>query len=204
MQSRAGAIARLQGQGRPSRRRCWPLPLSCCCQPQPRPPPGYGSARCSRPVPSRPCSTGPRRGARTTTSPTPARAFRDPLGRIQLTSPHWDNYRMLGRSFDTLKMNCTKTSPVHSNPDPSASTTRNGSQCPTRWTARESMPSPTWSIREAPSGSAPPASTSSASTRGSIFRFEECATSYTHATPPNHLVASTPYQYFKDEGPTGS
>ena len=135
----------------------------------------------------------------------PPRAFRDSLNRIQLTSPHWDNYHMIGRTFDSLKQNCVETMGSGNNSNPAAFDDKEWISSPytidgTRIYALSHMEF---------QGNTFPGQCISGNYLKCFYASINLAVSknrgatYTHATPPNHLVAAAPYQYFKEEGPYG-
>ena len=139
-----------------------------------------------------------------------ARAFRDDSGNVQLMTTHFVNRRFIGPNLENLSHPCTKLLNSGNNSDPS------------KYDAREWLASP-WT----PDGKNIYAlmhneyqgqlftnniCIRSGETQAERFQcwFNAITTAYssdsgatfTHATPPAHLVAAVPYQYAKD-GPNG-
>jgi hypothetical protein len=140
----------------------------------------------------------------------PARAFRDDAGNVQLMTTHSINRRFIGPSLEELSHPCGKLINSGNASDPS------------KYDTREWLASP-WT----PDGKNVYALIHN-EYQGHIFtggicirsgetqneRFQcwynaitsaystDSGATFTHATPPSHLVASIPYQYTKD-GPNG-
>jgi hypothetical protein len=156
---------------------------------------------------------------------TPARAFKDSSNKVQLTMSHSTNRRMIGPSLDTVAVDCAVTMSSHGNADPAAYDdqewlhafwTPDGSKVyslvhdeyhgwdhPGMCNSQGSPSRPKLLTTPAPpefaSGFDPTcwynSITLATSTDGGL--------TYTHTSPPTHLVASVPYQYVPNTGPYG-
>jgi hypothetical protein len=140
----------------------------------------------------------------------PARAFRDALGRVQLIASHWTVRRMIGPSLDQLQHDCTPVMYSHGDPDPSnyedrewlmSTYTFDGQ---TVWGlvhdeyqgwSHPGMGCSDWVVYTDLLPCWANAVTSTVSTNGGAL--------YQHATPPAHLVATTPDTYEAGKGPYG-
>lgn len=135
----------------------------------------------------------------------PVRAFRDHRGRTQLLLSHFDNFRMIGRSLDRLRLDCR---PVM----------RSGRQrAARRFDGREWIGSlytsdgkRIWALvhneyqghrhdGRCPSGQYLRCWYNAIT----LARSDDGGRSYRHARPPRHLVASAPYEYRPDMGTAG-
>lgn len=136
---------------------------------------------------------------------TPARAFRDAQGGVQLVASHYVNRRMLGPDLNHLARDCTVIMPSHYDPDPAKFDDR-------EWIHSIYTPDGTTIFAllhneyqgnthpgQCPSGEYLEcwhnAITLAISTNGGI--------SFEHAPSPNHLVASIPYRYAPNFEPVG-
>jgi hypothetical protein len=152
----------------------------------------------------------------------PARAFKDSTGKVQLTMSHFVNRRMIGPSLGTVAVDCGVTMSSHGNADPAAYDdaewisspyTLDGStvyslvydeyhgwdhpgMCSSQ--GQPNVPKRA-NIPTGVAGFDPAcwysAVTLAVSTNGGA--------TYTHAAPPDQLVASVPYKYVADTGPYG-
>jgi hypothetical protein len=135
----------------------------------------------------------------------PARAFRDAQGNIQLVVTHYTNRKMTGSDFDALARECDVIMPSHQDPDPakfndrewiSAVYTTDGSNIHAL-VHNEYQGS-------SHAGMCPSGDYSSCWYNAITYASSnDMGDSYTHASAPNHLVASVPYIYVPDEGPYG-
>lgn len=136
---------------------------------------------------------------------TPARAFRDARGRVQVIASHYVNRRMVGPDLDHLAHDCAVIMPSHYDPNPAkfndhewihSTYTRDGKKIFAL-------------IHDEYKGHTHPGRCPS----GEYF---ECwynavtltvsmdgGASFEHARPPTHLVAAIPYRYKPDFGPAG-
>ena len=135
----------------------------------------------------------------------PPRAVRDSWNRLQLLVTHWVNYRLIGRNFDDLKLDCRMTMGPLQNPNPAA------------YADKEWISSPYtidgthfWALG---------AQEFQGNTHASmcmtgnyfkclymsinLFASSNRGDTWAHGPPPTQVVATTPYQYFKDDGPYG-
>ena len=136
---------------------------------------------------------------------TPARAFRDDQGRVQLIASHYTNRRMTGPDLNHLSLDCSVTMPSHEDPDPSIFDDR-------EWLHSIYTPDGTKVfalIHNEYQGHTHPG-------RCPTGEYIECwynavtlavstdgGTSFHHTAPPTHLVASIPYRYAPGSGPVG-
>ncbi|NOZ04196.1 MAG: T9SS type A sorting domain-containing protein [FCB group bacterium] len=122
----------------------------------------------------------------------PARAFRDADGKVQLIATHYINRRMIGDNINNVKRDCNVIMDSDLDTDPSqfndhewlmAPYTLDGSTIYAL--VHNEYQGDTWynSITFATS--------------------TDKGATYTHATPPNHLVASAPYVYEPNVSPYG-
>ncbi len=134
-------------------------------------------------------------------------AFRDSWGRTQLMITHWDNYRMVGRDLDSLSMSCSPPALLaHQNPDPSMYDYRQWVYSPYTRDGRTiyALSSMEWHGHRI-TGQCTSANYWKCWYNAiTLLVSRDRGKTYTNTTPPNHLVASVPYQYFKDEGPYGT
>ena len=151
---------------------------------------------------------------------SPARAFKNSSGQVNLSLSHFVNRRMIGPSLNTVAVDCTIIYTSDGNADPAAYDDQEWITSPWTpdgtkvfglvhdeyqgWThpgqcASQGQPSrPKLTI--IPFAGFDPTCwynsiTTVTSTNGGL--------SYTHATPPNHLTASVPYTYVANTGPYG-
>jgi hypothetical protein len=135
----------------------------------------------------------------------PARAFRDYEGGVQLLISHFDNFRMIGPSLDQLAIDCHPVMLSHRSPTPRRFQDR-------EWIAsiftRDGRN--VWAlIHDEYQGNRHRG-------RCPSHRYYRCwynaitlarstdgGRTYTQAPPPRNLVASAPYRYRPDRGPTG-
>jgi hypothetical protein len=136
---------------------------------------------------------------------TPARAFRDDQGHVQLIASHYTNRRMTGPDLNHLSLDCSITMPSHEDPDPSSFDDR-------EWL--HSIYTPDGKkvfalVHNEYQGHTHPS-------RCPTGEYIECwyntvtlavstdgGTSFHHTPPPTHLVASIPYRYAPGSGPVG-
>jgi hypothetical protein len=134
----------------------------------------------------------------------PARAFRDAQGTVQLIDSHYINRRFIGPSLNNLTHDCTIIFNAHLQSDPAkyddhewlhSLYTLDGNTIyaliHNEYHGYLYDPNCTTGYNGCWHNSV----TLATSTNG--------GNSYTHATPPNHLVASIPYQYTANTGPVG-
>jgi hypothetical protein len=139
----------------------------------------------------------------------PARAFKDSLGRVQLIDSHASVRRKLGTSLDNVQHNCAIVMDSHGNHDPAAfddrewlsSTYTVDGQTIYGLTSTEYHG---WEYDEActPFVNAGQHLKCWYNSIG-LVKSVNAGASYTHAAPPGHLVASSPYQYAAGDGPLG-
>jgi hypothetical protein len=136
---------------------------------------------------------------------TPARAFRDVQGRVQLIASHYINRRMTGPDLGHLSRDCDVIMASHYDSDPAEFNDR-------EWLHSTYTPDGEKVfalVHNEYQGHTHPGRCPS----GEYF---ECwynavtlavstdgGASFEHAQPPTHLVASIPYQYAPDSGPAG-
>jgi len=136
---------------------------------------------------------------------TPARAFRDAQGRVQLVASHYTNRRMVGPDLDHLAHDCAVIMPSHYDPDPAKFNDR-------EWIHSTYTPDGKKVfalVHDEYQGNTHPG-------RCPSDEYFECwynavtlavstdgGASFEHAHPPAHLVAAIPYRYEPDSGPTG-
>ncbi len=138
----------------------------------------------------------------------PVRAFRDAVGKINLLSTHYTNYRMVGNDFNSLVRDCS--APVldsHFDSDPAqfndfewlVSTYTHDGKTIYAIVHNEYHGADHTDVVDCPSGDAARcwynALTFATST--------DSGHTFTHASAPNHLLAAAPYQYSADNGPFG-
>jgi hypothetical protein len=135
----------------------------------------------------------------------PARAFRDSNDKVQLIATHMKNRRMIGDNLDSLVRDCNVIMNSDHDPDPAM---YNDSE----WiNATYTIDGETIYalIHNEYQGSAHPGQCPSGSYINCWYNSITMAVSldsgqtYTHASAPDHLVASVPYQYVPDAGPYG-
>jgi hypothetical protein len=139
----------------------------------------------------------------------PARAFKDSLGRVQLIDSHASVRRKIGTSLGNVQHNCAIVMDSHGNHDPAAfddrewlsSTYTVDGQTIYGLTSTEYHG---WEYDEActPFVNAGQHLKCWYNSVG-LVKSVNAGASYTHATPPGHLVASSPYQYAAGDGPLG-
>jgi hypothetical protein len=136
---------------------------------------------------------------------TPARAFRDASGRVQLIASHYINRRMIGSDLNHVARDCRVIMRSDFDPDPATFADREWIHAPYTPDGKkvyalvhdeyqgQTHPG------QCPSGEYFPcwynAVTLAVSTDGGA--------SYGHVTPPGNLVAAIPYPYVPDSGPAG-
>jgi hypothetical protein len=136
---------------------------------------------------------------------TPARAFRDVQGRVQLIASHYVNRPMTGPDLGHLSRDCAVILASHYDPNPAEFNDR-------EWLHSTYTPDGERVfalVHNEYQGHTHPGRCPS----GEYF---ECwynavtlavstdgGTSFEHAQPPTHLVASIPYRYAPDSGPAG-
>ncbi len=136
---------------------------------------------------------------------TPARAFRDDQGRVQLIASHYTNRRMTGPDLNHLSPGCGVLMPSHEDPDPASFDDR-------EWL--HSIYTPDGKkvialVHNEYQGHTHPG-------RCPTGKYFECwynavtlavstdgGSSFHHAPPPTHLVASIPYRYAPGSRPAG-
>jgi hypothetical protein len=153
---------------------------------------------------------------------SPARAFRDASNQVQLTLSHYVNYRMIGPSLNSLSVDCSPTMLSDANADPAAyddkewigapytldgTTVRaliideyHGWEHPGQCSSQGHPSKPRYTVRTSPIDGEGPNCWYNSITLGTST---DAGATYTHATPPSHLVASVPYQYVPDQPPYG-
>ena len=135
----------------------------------------------------------------------PARAFRDAQGRVQLIASHYTNRRMTGPDLDHLTQDCGVIMPSDYDPDPAEFNDR-------EWV--HSVYTPDGAevfalIHNEYQGDKHPGRCPSGEYLECWYNTVTLAVStdggasFGHAQPPTHLVASIPYRYESDSGPTG-
>ncbi len=136
---------------------------------------------------------------------SPARAFRDAQGRVQLIASYQRTRRMTGPDLDHLVRDCTVVLASHRDPDPA------------RFDDREWISSlytldgaTVYALLHSEyQGHRHPGRCPSGEYRKCWYNAITLAVSsdggrsYTHASPPDHLVASIPYRYEPGAGPMG-
>jgi PKD repeat protein len=139
----------------------------------------------------------------------PARAFKDSLGRVQLIDSHASVRRKIGTSLNNVQHNCAIVMDSHGDHDPAAFDDR-------EWiSATYTLDGQTiygltsteyhgWEYDEecAPFVSAGQHLKCWYNSVG-LVKSVDAGASYTHAAPPGHLVASSPYRYTAGDGPLG-
>jgi hypothetical protein len=155
---------------------------------------------------------------------TPARAFKDSNGQVQLITSHYVNRRMIGPTLDTVAVDCTVTMSSHGNADPAAYDDKewlhsfwtpdgksiaalvheeyHGWEHPGMCLFQENPNHPKLTTVPAPPRltSSDPSCWYNAITLATSL---DSGRTYTHATPPNQLAASVPYKYALNELPYG-
>lgn len=136
----------------------------------------------------------------------PARAFRDWQGQTQLIATHFTNRRFRGQQLHTIRRDCRIIMSSHRNPNPAAYD--HAEWISATWT-RDGKTIDALVHNEfqghTVGGSVCPSMNYFSCWYNSIthVRSTTKGASYTHTTPPSHLVASVPYQYIADTGPYG-
>jgi hypothetical protein len=135
----------------------------------------------------------------------PARAFRDSRGRVQLIASHFVSRRMVGPDLDHLRRDCRPIMTSHRDPRPGrfddrewigATHTRDGK---TIFALIHNEYQGHQHPRACPSGEYERCWYNSITLAVS----RDSGRSYIHARAPRHRVASIPYRYQPDAGPSG-
>jgi hypothetical protein len=135
----------------------------------------------------------------------PVRAFRDAEGRTQLLLSHFDSYRMVGPSLDSLAVDCAPVMRSHRSPSVrryedrewiASIFTRDGS---TVWALVHDEYQGNRHRGRCPSGRYIRCWYNAVTLARSI----DGGRSYGHARPPRQLVAAAPHRYRPDRGPAG-
>jgi hypothetical protein len=136
---------------------------------------------------------------------TPARAFRDAQGRVQLIASHYVNRRMSGPDLDHLTHDCSVIMSSHYDPDPATFDDR-------EWIHSTYTPDGTTVfafVHNEYQGHTHPSRCPSGEYFACWYNAVTLAVStdggasFEHAPPPGHLVASIPYPYVPDSGSAG-
>jgi hypothetical protein len=136
---------------------------------------------------------------------SPARAFRDAQNKTQLITGAPVNRRMRGSSLLTVVRECPAIMASHRNPDPAAYD--DAEWIAATWTADgktiHALVHDEYRGFQVPGMC--PSGTYLACWYNAVTyaRSTKSGTTYTHARPPAHLVASLPYRYAADTGPYG-
>jgi hypothetical protein len=135
----------------------------------------------------------------------PVRAFRDAEGSTQLLLSHFDNYRMVGPSLDSLAVDCEPVLLSHRSPSVrryedrewiASVFTRDGD---TVWALLHDEYQGNRHRGRCPSGRYIRCWYNAVT----LARSLDGGRTYSHASPPRHLVAAAPHRYRPDRGPTG-
>jgi hypothetical protein len=136
---------------------------------------------------------------------TPARAFRDDQGRVQLIASHYVNRRMAGPGLNHLTHDCAAIMSSQYDPNPAMFNDR-------EWIHSTYTPDGTRIfalVHDEYQGHTHPGQCPSGEYTKCWYNAVTLAVStdggasYNHAPPPAHLVASIPYPYESDSGPAG-
>ncbi|KAA3619653.1 MAG: T9SS C-terminal target domain-containing protein [Calditrichaeota bacterium] len=139
----------------------------------------------------------------------PARFFRDADGKIQVIAPHFTNYRMIGDDFNSLVRDCSN-GPIlssHKNHDPAmwndhewilGTYTTDGKNIHAI-IHNEFHGAENTDVVSCPSGDYLKCWYNGLTYASS----SDTGRTFTHATAPNHFVATIPYPYEPDIGPSG-
>jgi hypothetical protein len=140
----------------------------------------------------------------------PARAFRDSLGRVQLIASHLTTWRMMGSSIDTLTQRCDHTLfGSDGNQNPSAYNDKEwiGSLYTLNGQTVYALVSNEYQGWRYPTrcnlGSGWEQEQKCWENSITLAKSVNSGDSYSHAAPPGHLVAASPYQYRAGDGPYG-
>ncbi len=139
----------------------------------------------------------------------PARFFRDADGKIQLIAPHYTNYRMIGDDFNSLVRDCAN-GPImtsHKNHDPAkwddhewiVSTYTTDGKTIHAIIHNEFHGAANTDFVSCPSGDYMKCWYNGLTYATST----DTGRTYTHAVAPGHFVATIPYPYEPDVGPSG-
>jgi hypothetical protein len=152
---------------------------------------------------------------------SPARAFKDSSGRVQLTMAHAPaNRRLIGPTLDTVAPDCTVTFNSHANADPSTYDDQEWITAP--WTPDGSrvysfihMEYHGWDHIGQCTSQGQPAKPKLSTIPAEGFNpgcwynaitlasSTDGGNSFTHTAPPSHLVASVPYTYAQSDASYG-
>ena len=137
---------------------------------------------------------------------SPARAFRDYNNQVELTLSHYVNRRMTGPDLNNLTVNCTPTMTSDQNPDPSAFDDYEWIHSPFTLDGRKVyaiVHNEYHGWEYAGECSTQVFTTTCWDNSLTLATSTDGGATYTHTTPPTHLVASVPYVYVPDTGPMG-
>ena len=136
---------------------------------------------------------------------TPARAFRDAAGRVQLIASHYINRRMTGPDLDHVRHDCRVILSSHNNPDPAGFDDREWIHSLYTLDGAQVVAL----LHNEYQGHRHPGQCSSGEYRRCWYNSithavsEDGGKTFRHSGPPEHLVASLPYRYVPDSGPAG-
>jgi hypothetical protein len=137
---------------------------------------------------------------------TPARAFRDDRGRVQLLIVHQQTRRFVGSSFDRLRHDCTVVFGSDGNPDPAAFADQEWLEAPYAIDGGRTVVA---LVHDEYQGQLHRGRCRSGVYMKCWYNAVTLAishdggSSYQHAPPPQQLVAALPYKYVPDRGPVG-
>ena len=137
---------------------------------------------------------------------TPARAFRDDRGRVQLLIAHEETRRFVGPSFDRLRHDCRVVFGSSRNPDPAAFDDREWLGTPYALGTGRTVVA---LVHDEYQGYLHPGRCPSGSYTKCWYNAVTLAVSrdggdsYRHTPPPAQLVAAYPLRYVPDTGPVG-
>lgn len=137
------------------------------------------------------------------------RAFRDSDGKIQLIIAHWNSYRMIGNDFNSLATDCANGPVLTSDFDGDPASYNTGEWLHSLYTLDGTTIYAF--LHNEYHGQDYPGYVTCPSGDGNLCWYNSVTlaistnkgSSYAHAAPPDHLVASIPYEYEPDVGPSG-
>lgn len=141
---------------------------------------------------------------------TPARAFVDGMGKVQLIASHYKNWRLVGDSLDNLSRDCEPVLESHRNGDPSKFDDREwihslfyddkGTEDPNDDVIYALIHNEYHGSEHGYKGTDWTKSWYNAIT---FAASEDMGKTYSHPQPPQHLVACSPFKYYCHDGPYG-
>ena len=133
----------------------------------------------------------------------PAHAIRDSWGRVQVLVTHWVNYRLIGRSFNDLQLECRRLMQSGESGDPA---TFNNKEWVTSLYTKDGRTIYALLSNEY-QGHLFVGQCNSGNYFSCLYLSMTAAISHdngdNYVSMPEPLVRATPYQYFKDSGPYG-